>query len=54
VTSDRLEPPPPQNAVEKNNSQTAATTAAATSHQGQPNSSWAATPSAAPTTDAVT
>jgi hypothetical protein len=49
VASDRPEPPPPQNAVERKNSHTAATKAAATSHQGQPNPSWTATPSAAPT-----
>ena len=41
------------NAVDAKNSHTAATTPAATSHQGQPNSSWAATPTTAPTTVAA-
>jgi hypothetical protein len=52
MASGWCDPPPPQNAVEKKNSHTAATTAAATSHQRQPNASWAATPNAAPTTAA--
>jgi hypothetical protein len=48
LASDRLEPPPPHHTVEKNNSHTAATKpAAATNHQGQPATSWVATPSIA-------
>jgi hypothetical protein len=47
------EPPAPHSAVEAKNNHTAATAPAVTSHQGQPSSSWAATPSAAPATVAT-